>query len=116
MTETTHQLRQEVRGVLLDIARRSVPDAREALRHASRLRFALARVEEQAHAAVMESALYTSARHDAAISVLRADIERARAFVVASADVAIAPRAQRHNAGTSVDTVEVSGVIEQRAA
>jgi hypothetical protein len=83
MTESP-QLRAEVRDILLAFDRGFTPGgphAADVLRHAYRLRFALARYEEMAHAGVMQSALYTEARLDVAASILRLDIDRARAFL-----------------------------------
>ena len=83
MTETP-QLRAEVRDILLAFDRGFMPGdphAADVHRHAYRLRFALARYEELAHAGVMQSALYSEARLDVATSILRLDIDRARAFL-----------------------------------
>ena len=83
MTETP-QLRAEVRDILLAFDRGFTPGgphAADVLRHAYRLRFALARYEELAHAGVMQNALYSQARLEVATSILRLDIERARRFL-----------------------------------
>jgi len=83
MTDTP-QLRAEVRDILLAFDRGVTPGgphAADVHRHAYRLRFALARYEELAHAGVMQSALYSAARLDVAASILRLDIDRARRFL-----------------------------------
>ncbi|MEX0749804.1 MAG: hypothetical protein WD359_03270 [Dehalococcoidia bacterium] len=90
------QLRTEVRSLLLEFDRSFAPSDRratDATRHAYRLRFALARVEEQAQAAVMQSPLYTPGRFDIALSILRLDIDRARNFFRSLAPVAVAVQA-----------------------
>jgi hypothetical protein len=78
------QLRTEVRDLLTALDQSFAPAdpaMRDAGRHAFRLRFALARVEEQAQAAIMQSALYEFARFDIAMAILRLDIDRARTFL-----------------------------------
>jgi hypothetical protein len=103
------QLRTEVRNLLLAFDRSFAPSelrGADVKRHTFRLRFALARVEEQAQAAVMESALYTPSRYDVALSILRTDIERARAFLAANTTVA----------GTSAVELREPGELAQRAA
>jgi hypothetical protein len=84
MTITSTQLRAEVRDLLLDFDQSFPPGdqrAADASRHADRLRFALARLEELEHAAVLQSPLYNAGRLEVAIAILRVDIERARAFL-----------------------------------
>jgi hypothetical protein len=88
MTVSTNQLRTEVRDLLLEFDQSFPPHDRhaaDASRHAYRLRFALARVEELEHAAIMQSALYNAERLDVANAILRLDIDRARAFLRSTA-------------------------------
>lgn len=102
------QVGAEVRSLVLAFDRAFNPSSEHAAdvaRHCFRLRFALARLDEQSHAAVMQSAFYTQARFDAALAILRTDIDRARAFLAA-------------HAGRSVHAVEASlrQIIAERAA
>lgn len=88
MNESLTQLRASVRGLLLDLDQRfaAADNAVDvAARHVFRLRFALARCEEQAHAALMQLPLYTRARYDTALSILRTEIASARVFIDAAA-------------------------------
>ena len=84
MNEAPPQLRTEARDILLAFDRGFTPGgphAADVLRHAHRLRFALARYEELAHAGVMQSAFYSATRLEVATSILRVDVERARRFL-----------------------------------
>jgi hypothetical protein len=77
-------LRAQVRDLLLEFDQSiapGAPHAVDAARHAFRLRFALARVEELEHAAIMQSPLYNAARLEVASAILRTDIDRARVFL-----------------------------------
>jgi hypothetical protein len=100
------QLRNEVRSLLLEFDRSFAASDAHARRHAFRLRFALARVEEQAQAAVMENgretAFYTPERFDIALAILRAEIDRAYTFlrgtgVSAAAAATAAPIEAEHS-------------------
>jgi len=103
------QLRMEVRNLLLAFDRAFAPGdayASDLKRHTFRLRFALARVDEQAHAAVMESPFYTPERFAIALAILRTDVDRARAFI------------ESHGSAPVIQSVDVQREEElaQRAA
>jgi hypothetical protein len=113
-TSTSTQLRTEVRDILLEFDRRFVPGSgyvADALRHAYRLRFALARYEEQAHAAVMQSTLYSEGRLRIAASILELDIARARNFLRSLVDTAASTAAS-----TTVTVDDAEEVSLQEAA
>ena len=78
------QFRSIVRGLLLELDQSFTPGdagAYDATRHAYRLRFALGRVDEMEHAAIMQSPTYSATRFEIATSILQFDIDRARTFI-----------------------------------
>jgi hypothetical protein len=94
MSEQTPALRTTVQNLLLELDKRfdpAEPSAYDVQRHAYRLRFAFARVEELAQAAVMQSPFYTPDRFDAAVAILNLDVDRARKFLRSTTSAATAP-------------------------
>lgn len=87
MDANINELRTLVSGLLLELETGFPPKDGGAARagtHAMRLRFALARVEELAQGAVMQSPIYKPERLEMAAAILRHDIDRARDFLRAS--------------------------------
>jgi len=87
MVANINELRTVVSGLLLELETGFPPDdagAARAGKHATRLRFALDRVDELAHGAVMQSPIYRPERLEMATAILEIDIDRARDFIRAS--------------------------------
>lgn len=84
MNNNCDELRTTVRDLLLDLDQSISPGdllARDAGRHACRLRFALDRVEALTHTVATESPTITAARLEVAEEILRFDIDRTRHFL-----------------------------------
>lgn len=84
MHNNCDELRTTVRDLVLDLDQSISPGdllARDAARHAYRLRFALDRVEALTHTVATQMPTVTAARLEVATEILRFDIDRTRSFL-----------------------------------